>query len=129
MLVALNSKIASPLPNIKFNKTNMPLVELVPNSSSVSAPGWAYVEDNGFDPSKAPIQPSARKRNARISGPAGAETTAKQNNALIKRLADLSKDNIKDGQINLSAKKDAASRSKGKTAAVRKILLSAKNFD
>lgn len=106
---------------------NMSLVEVVPNSSSTSAPGWAYVPDNGFDPSKAPIQPAARKRNARTAGLTGGDTTAKQNNALLKRLADLNKDNAKDGQISVTTK--GKERSKGKTPATRKILMSNKTFD
>ena len=78
----------------------MPSIEVLPNSSSTSAPGWAYVPDTGYDPSKAPIQPTgSRKRNARIPGVGAAETTARQNNALLKRLADLDKDNLKDVHI------------------------------
>ena len=92
----------------------MPLIEVLPNSSSISAPGWAYVPDTGYDPSKAAIQPSgARKRTARKSGIAGGDTTVRQNNALLKRLADLDKDNHKDLQIPLPTKqKDAAGRGK-----------------
>ena len=82
----------------------MPLIEVLPNSSSVSAPGWAYVPDTGYDPSKAPIQPSARKRNARTAGPGGGDATVKQNNSLLKRLADLDRDNHKDVQISLPAR-------------------------
>lgn len=89
----------------------MPSIEVLPNSSSVSAPGWAYVPDTGYDPSKAPIQPTARKRNARITGLAGGDTTLKQSNALLKRLADLDKDNHKDVQITLPARvKDGGGR-------------------
>ncbi|MCJ1480997.1 hypothetical protein MMC06_001153 [Schaereria dolodes] len=109
----------------------MPLIEVLPNSSSISAPGWAYVPDTGYDPSKAAIQPSgARKRNARISGITGGDTTARQNNALLKRLADLDKDNHKDVQITLPPKqKGAGGRvSKGKTPAIRKILVAQKTF-
>ena len=88
----------------------MPLIEVLPNSSSTSAPGWAYVPDTGYDPSKAPIQPTgARKRNARIPGVGGAETSAKQNNALLKRLADLDKDNVKDVHLP-SRQKEAGVR-------------------
>ncbi|KAL9119019.1 MAG: hypothetical protein Q9187_004427 [Circinaria calcarea] len=108
----------------------MPSIEVLPNSSSVSAPGWAYVPDTGYDPSKAPIQPTARKRNARITGLAGGDTTVKQNNALLKRLGDLDKDNHKDVQISLPARvRDGGGRvSKGKTPATRKILLAQKTF-
>ena len=90
----------------------MPLIEVLPNSTSISAPGWAYVPDTGYDPSKAPIQPSgARKRNARTVGITGGDSTARQTNALMKRLADLDKDNHKDVQIVLPTRqKDAGGR-------------------
>lgn len=92
----------------------MPLIEVLPNSSSVSAPGWAYVPDTGYDPSKAPIQPSARKRNARTTGPGGGDTTIKQNTALLKHLAYLDKDNHKDVQISLPARvKEGGGRGNG----------------
>ena len=49
----------------------------------------------------------------RISGATGGDTTVRQNNALLKRLADLDKDNHKDVQILIPAKqKDAGGRSK-----------------
>ena len=105
----------------------MVFIEEVANSASVSAPGWAYVPDTGFDPSKAPIQPSARKRNARIQQ--GGDTTARQSNAILKRLAELDKDNFKDTHIPVPTRqKEGGGRSKGKTAATRKILLAQKNF-
>ena len=125
------------------------MIEVLPNSTSISAPGWAYVPDTGYDPSKAPIQPSgSRKRNARISGVAGGDTTARQNNVLMKRLADLDRDNHKDIQIALPPRaKDANGRGayrtsthshvtsptckaapKGKTPITRKILLAQKTF-
>lgn len=91
----------------------MPHIEVVPNSSSISAPGWAYVPDNGYDPSKIAIQPSgARKRAARTSGIAGGDTTTRQQNAIVKHLAELDKDNSRDVQIQISTKqKDGANRS------------------
>ena len=90
----------------------MPLIEVLPNSSSTSAPGWAYVPDTGYDPSKAAIQPSgARKRAARASGFAGGEPSARQQNAISRRLADLDKDNHRDVNIPLPAKsKDGGGR-------------------
>ncbi|MCJ1252114.1 hypothetical protein MMC30_009352 [Trapelia coarctata] len=109
----------------------MPTVEVLPNSTSISAPGWAYVPDNGYDPSKAPIQPSgSRKRNARIPGAAGVESSARHNAAIQKRLLDLDKDNSKDVHIAVPSKqKEAGGRApKGKTAATRKILLAQKTF-
>jgi len=108
----------------------MPTIEVLPNSTSISAPGWTYVPDTGYDPSKAPIQAGPRKRNARIAGTSGGDTTARQNNAILKRLADLDKDNSKDVHISVPNKqKDGGGRaSKGKTAATRKILVAQKTF-
>ncbi len=78
-------------------------IEVLPNSTSISAPGWAYVPDTGYDPSKAAIQPTGtRKRSARnvvTGGGGGADTTARQNNAVLKHLAELDKDNHRDVQI------------------------------
>lgn len=90
----------------------MPQIEVVPNSTSISAPGWAYVPDNGYDPSKVAIQPSgARKRAARTSGIAGGDTTSRQQNAIAKHLTELDKDNSRDVQIQISNKqKDNAGR-------------------
>ncbi len=73
----------------------MPLVEVIQTAAAAKAPGWAYVPDTGYDPSKAPIQPSARKRNARIAGPGVVELTSRQSNALERRLADLNSDETK----------------------------------
>ncbi|MCJ1473339.1 hypothetical protein MMC13_001990 [Lambiella insularis] len=107
----------------------MPTIEVLPNSTSISAPGWAYVPDTGYDPSKAPIQASgSRKRNARIAGPGGGDTTARQNNAILKRLADLDKDNSKDVHISIPNKNKDGRAAKGKTAATRKIILAQKTF-
>lgn len=87
----------------------MPTIEVLPNSTSISAPGWAYVPDIGYDPSKAPLQPSgSRKRKARIPGVGGAESTVRQNDALMKRLADLNKDNSKDVHIAAPSKQKEA---------------------
>jgi len=85
--------------------STMPTIEVLPNSTSISAPGWAYVPDNGYDPSKAPLQPSgSRKRNARIPGASGVESSARHNAAVQKRLTDLDKDNSKDVHIAVPSK-------------------------
>ncbi|MCJ1305701.1 hypothetical protein MMC08_008517, partial [Hypocenomyce scalaris] len=110
----------------------MPHIEVLPNSTSISAPGWAYVPDTGYDPSKVALQPSgARKRAARASNIRGGESTTRQNNAVLKHLAELDKDNHRDVQIAVPIRqRDAAGRvSKGKvTQAVRRILMSQKTF-
>ncbi|KAI9701959.1 MAG: hypothetical protein M1836_001303 [Candelina mexicana] len=112
----------------------MPHIEVLPNSTSASAPGWAYVPDTGYDPSKAAIQPSgSRKRAAARTTTHGTpgENSARQNNAVLKHLADIDRDNHRDVQIAVPVKhRDAAGRvSKGKvTPAVRRILMSQKTF-
>lgn len=79
----------------------MPLIEVLPNTSAVSAPGWAYVPDTGWDPSKAPLQPSgARQRAARnVAVGNSQEVSVRQQNAITKHLAELDRDNYKDVQI------------------------------
>ncbi|KAL8715941.1 MAG: hypothetical protein Q9220_000608 [cf. Caloplaca sp. 1 TL-2023] len=108
----------------------MPSIEVLPNSTSISAPGWAYVPDNGFDPSKAAIQPSgSRKRAARTSGIASGDTTTRQQNATLRHLNELDKDNYRDVQIPVPARFKEKSGSKTKTTPnVRRILTSQKTF-
>ncbi|KAI9786779.1 MAG: hypothetical protein M1816_007786 [Peltula sp. TS41687] len=112
----------------------MPLIEVLPNTTNASAPGWAYVPDTGYDPSKIAIQPSgARQRATRGAtlGGDGPEMSVKQNNAIIKHLAELDKDNHRDVHIPIPVRqKDGAGRiSRGKvTPGVRKILQSQKTF-
>ncbi|KAL8938911.1 MAG: hypothetical protein Q9216_003631 [Gyalolechia sp. 2 TL-2023] len=108
----------------------MPGIEVLPNSTSITAPGWAYVPDNGYDPSKAAIQPSgARKRAARTAGITGGDTTTRQNNATLKHLAELDKDNYREVQILIPARSKEKVSSKSKTTPnVRRILTSQKTF-
>ena len=85
----------------------MPLIEVLPNSKSVTAPGWAYVADTNYqDPSKVAIQPSSRHRAARNTGgeDSGHDRSARQNNAITKHLAELDRDNHRDVQIAIPAR-------------------------
>ncbi|KAI9760814.1 MAG: hypothetical protein M4579_001444 [Chaenotheca gracillima] len=116
----------------------MPRIEVVPNSTtSANAPGWAYVPDTGYDPSKAPLQPAAnggRHRAARNAGTAAgrgaADRSARENNAILKRLADLDRDSHRDVHIAVPTRKEGAGGrgSRAKAPSVRKILTSAKTF-
>ncbi|KAL9000662.1 MAG: hypothetical protein Q9169_000698 [Polycauliona sp. 2 TL-2023] len=108
----------------------MPGIEVLPNSTSISAPGWAYVPDNGFDPSKTVIQPSgSRKRAARTAGLAAGDTSARQQNATLKHLLELDKDNPRDVQIPVPARfKDKTGAKVKTTPNVRRILTSQKTF-
>lgn len=103
-------------PHFQSHQSVMPLIEVLPNTTNTSAPGWAYVPDTGYDPSKAAIQPSgARQRATRgiALGVDGQEMSVKQNNAIIKRLAELDKDNHRDVHIPIPARqRDGAGRSK-----------------
>lgn len=103
----------------------MPRIEVIPNSNSISAPGWAYVPDTGYDPSKAAIQPTgARKRAARASGLGVGDSTTRQQNAVLKHLADLDKDSHRDVQIPVPSKqKDALSRCRLRNTAAHSYIL------
>jgi len=94
----------------------MPHIEVLPNSSVAAAPGWAYVPDVGYDPSKAPLNPAARKRNARnVPAATGGELSARQQSELQRKLARLDKDSDRDIQIPVPKAKESA-RSKLKPA-------------
>lgn len=88
----------------------------VPNSTvSHLAPGWAFVPDTGFDPSKVAIQPTGRKRKAAraFGGPAvrSDALSQRQNNIIIKHIAELDKENHREVNIPIPArKKDGAGR-------------------
>ena len=73
----------------------MPHVEVLPNSAAAIAPGWTYVVDTGYDPSKVAINPKDRKRAAaRPGGPRGEnELSARQQTAIARRIAELERDN------------------------------------
>ncbi|KAF9888219.1 hypothetical protein FE257_009214 [Aspergillus nanangensis] len=106
-------------------------VELLPGSSSHPTPGWTYVADRGFDPAKAAITPAiGRKRG--IRDPGRADISSRQNNAIVRHLAELDRENHRDIQIPVPVKqqKDAAGRgTRGKvTSNVRRILQSQKTF-
>ncbi|KAJ8607201.1 hypothetical protein MRB53_040461 [Persea americana] len=71
----------------------MPSIEEIPIAKSAAAPGWAYVPDNGYDPSKAPIVPSgARKRARNATYTGGAEGSARQQAKIARHIDELQKD-------------------------------------
>ncbi len=87
----------------------MPGVEVLPNSTSIKSPGWALVPDTRGGPAQAAAPPAAgRKRAARNAGLAGGDTTARQQNAVLKHLTDLDRDSHRDVQIPVP--KDSAGR-------------------
>lgn len=86
-------------------------IELLPNSTSHITPGWTYVPDRGFDPAKAAITPAiGRKRGIRDPGGRG-DLSSRENNAIIRHLAELDRENHRDVQIPIPVKqKEPAGR-------------------
>lgn len=87
----------------------MPGVEVLPNSTAIKAPGWALVPDTGRGPSQIASQATTKRgRAARASNIGGGDTTVRQQNAVLKHLAELDKESHRDVQI--SVPKDSSAR-------------------
>ena len=86
--------------------STMPQIEVLPDSSAAPAPGWAYVADTGYDPSKVAINPKDRKRVSHRPGgpPTGNELSARQRTAIARRIADLERDNDPKSNIPIPTK-------------------------
>ncbi|KAF2266198.1 hypothetical protein CC78DRAFT_578525 [Lojkania enalia] len=96
----------------------MPHVEVLPNATSAAAPGWHYVVDTGFDPSKVAINPKDRKRAAARGGPrTDNELSARQQTAIARRIAELERDNDPKQSIPIPSKSGIP-----KTPNARKII-------
>jgi len=114
-------------PVISHIPPTMPQIEILPNTGAAPAPGWAYVPDTGYDPSKVAINPKDRKRIAARPGgvPSGNELSARQQTAIQRRLVELEKDNNSREAITIPGK---AKSGGAKTPATKKILTSQKNI-
>ena len=89
----------------------MPHIDVLPASTSVTSPGYAIVPDTRGLPQTATAPVTGRKRAARNSGFAGGDTTVRQQNAVLKHIADLDKDSHRDVQIPVPSKqKDITAR-------------------
>jgi len=89
----------------------MPLIEVVPNSNATATPGWAYVVDTGYDPSKAPIGAAGPRKRKAAPVAAAAELSVRQQNKIARHLEELDKDNNRAVQIEVPGKpKDVAAR-------------------
>ncbi|OJD38097.1 hit finger domain [Diplodia corticola] len=111
----------------------MPHIEVIPiTSGAAPAPGWAYVPDTGYDPSKVAINPTARKRTARQDLAGAPDLTGRQQTQLHKRIAELDRENQKEVALPARTKERASTpREKAgrkMTPAVRKILQSGRTF-
>jgi zinc finger HIT domain-containing protein 1 len=87
----------------------MPHIEVLPNTGAAPAPGWAYVPDTGYDPSKVAINPKDRKRQAQRSGniATGLELSARQLTAVQRRIVELERDNDARSAIEVPGRKSA----------------------
>ncbi|KAI5303035.1 hypothetical protein KEM56_000100, partial [Ascosphaera pollenicola] len=119
-------------------------VTLLANTTSHITPGWAYVPDTGGPPAAhAPVRGTRKgKRTFRESTNAGGSAslaakgrgnlTARQNTAVLRRIAELDRENHKDVHIPIvttKGKELAAKSSRSKTTTnVRRILMSQKTF-
>ncbi|EEP76155.1 predicted protein [Uncinocarpus reesii 1704] len=106
-------------------------IEILSTGGSHSnAPGWAYVPD--VRPSVTqPGRTGGRKRAVRDSGISHGDGSLRQQNAILKRLAEFDRDNHRDVHIPIPTKqKDTTSKgSRSKTTSnVRRILMSQKTF-
>ena len=108
----------------------MPQIEELQSSYKPAAPGWSYVVDTGYDPSKVAINPTSRKRarNSTAGGNSAGDLTLRQQTAIQKHIALLDKDNHKDDQISIPKSQLDADRAKTRTVNARRVLTSGKNF-
>ncbi|KAF2827700.1 hypothetical protein CC86DRAFT_440223 [Ophiobolus disseminans] len=97
----------------------MPHVEVLPNSAASVAPGWTYVVDTGYDPSKVAINPKNKKRAAAQAGGQRGENelSARQQTAVARRIAELERDNDAKQSIAIPGKASAP-----KTQNTRRII-------
>ena len=84
----------------------MPHVEVLPNSAAAVAPGWTYVVDTGYDPSKVALNPKNKKRAAAYPGGLrnDNELSARQQTAIARRIAELDRDNDPKQVITIPSK-------------------------
>jgi hypothetical protein len=97
---------SEPSPQLQRQHSNMPHVEVLPNSAASVAPGWTYVVDTGYDPSKVAINPKNKKRAAaQVGGQRGEnELSARQQTAIARRIAELERDNDPKQGITIPGK-------------------------
>ena len=77
----------------------MPHIEVLPTSTSAAQPGYAFVPDTRQGPQVTAQPTGGRKRGARNTGIGFGDTSIRQQNAVLKHLADLQRDSSRDVQI------------------------------
>lgn len=101
----------------------MPEIEELQTTAKAAAPGWSYVVDTGYDPSKVAINPTSRKRQRTGPVEAASDLSLRQQTAIQRHLIELDRDNHRSDAITVPK-----SNTKAQTTNVRKILASGKNF-
>jgi zinc finger HIT domain-containing protein 1 len=104
----------------------MPHIEVLPNTSTAATPGWTYVVDTGYDPSKTAINPTSGKRTRTHAAPGGAEVTSRQERARVNRLRELDNDSVRDIPI---PRKSSTAFKPGTTTNTRRVVSSMKKFE
>ena len=91
----------------------MPRIDVLPTSAAAPTPGYALIPDTRGTSQNAGQPVAGRKRAARRSGFEGGDTTVRQQNAVLKHLAELDKDNPKDVHVPVPSKhRDAGAKGK-----------------
>jgi len=105
----------------------MLLVEELQSSTKAAAPGWSYVVDTGYDPSKVAINPTSRKRAraGQNETETSSELTLRQQTAIQRHVLELDKDSHRE--VNIPVPRTIFPNKKQTTNAKR-ILGSGKTF-
>ncbi|KAG8625054.1 hypothetical protein KVT40_006805 [Elsinoe batatas] len=102
----------------------MPQIEELQTSAKANAPGWSYVVDTGYDPSKVAINPTNRKRLRTGQAQSASDLTLRQQTAINRYLAELDKDSHREIQIPIPK----PISNKKQTTNAKRILGSGKTF-
>lgn len=95
------------LGKLKQRHPLMPRIEVLPNTGSAPAPGWAYVADTGYDPSKVAINPTGTGKRATRAGVggAGSEVSAAALQIKSTKRLNLLDSDASSKEVNVPAKK------------------------
>ncbi|PNS21827.1 hypothetical protein CAC42_425 [Sphaceloma murrayae] len=104
----------------------MPEITELPTTTKALTPGWSYVVDTGYDPSKVAINPSSRKRLRTTHTESASDLSLRQQTAITRYLAELDKDSHRDVQI--AVPKSNVSAGKKQSTNVKRVLGSGKTF-
>ncbi|GAM89326.1 hypothetical protein ANO11243_073630 [Dothideomycetidae sp. 11243] len=99
-------------------------IEELQSSAKAAAPGWSYVVDTGYDPSKVAINPTSRKRLRTGPAESSSDLTLRQQTAIQRHLAELDKDSHKE--VIIPVPKSIFNRKQ--TVNAKRVLGSGKTF-